>query len=128
MRGRIDRPSTNGLGGGSGVVESWPSVQVEHVESSGVGDAIGNYAQELHPSLDIRYVRAAEFGRQFAIAAGDGQQDDLRSLSPATARPADPPSSLTPTRPRIVPGDVTVPARRPWRYVRVRPSRVSSLV
>jgi chromosomal replication initiator protein len=41
--------------------------------------AIGNYAQELHPSLDIRYVRAAEFGRQFAIAAGDGQQDDLRS-------------------------------------------------
>ena len=31
------------------------------------------------PSLDIRYVRAAEFGRQFAIAAGDGQQDDLRS-------------------------------------------------
>jgi chromosomal replication initiator protein len=40
--------------------------------------AIGNYAQELHPSLDIRYVRAAEFGRQFAIAAGDGQQDDLR--------------------------------------------------
>ena len=41
--------------------------------------AIGNYAQELHPSLDIRYVRAAEFGRQFAIAAGDGQHDDLRS-------------------------------------------------
>jgi chromosomal replication initiator protein len=41
--------------------------------------AIGNYAQELHPSLDIRYVRAAEFGRQFAIAAGDGQQHDLRS-------------------------------------------------
>jgi hypothetical protein len=38
MRGRIDRPSTNGLGGGSGV-ESWPSVRVEHVESSGVGDA-----------------------------------------------------------------------------------------
>lgn len=41
--------------------------------------AIGNYAQELHPSLDIRYVRAAEFGRQFAIAAGDGRQDNLRS-------------------------------------------------
>ena len=39
MRGRIDRPSTNGLGGDSGVVESWPSVRVEHVESSGVGDA-----------------------------------------------------------------------------------------
>ena len=29
--------------------------------------------------LGIRYARAAEFGRQFAIAAGDGQQDDLRS-------------------------------------------------
>jgi chromosomal replication initiator protein len=40
---------------------------------------IGNYAQGLHPSLDIRYVRAAELGRQFAIAAGDGQQDNLRS-------------------------------------------------
>jgi chromosomal replication initiator protein len=40
--------------------------------------AIGTYAQELHPSLDIRYVRAAEFGRQFAIAAGDGREDDLR--------------------------------------------------
>jgi chromosomal replication initiation ATPase DnaA len=80
MHARAYRPSQyNGLGGGSGVVESWRSVQVEHVESSGVGDAIGNYAQELHPSLDIRYVRAAEFGRQFAIAAGDGQQDDLRS-------------------------------------------------
>jgi starch phosphorylase len=39
MRGRIDRPSTNCLGGDSGVVESWPSVRVEHVEFSGVGDA-----------------------------------------------------------------------------------------
>ena len=39
MRGRIDRPSTNCLGGDLGVVESWPSVRVEHVESSGVGDA-----------------------------------------------------------------------------------------
>jgi hypothetical protein len=39
MRGLIDRPSTNSLGGGSGVVESWPSVRAEHVESSGVGDA-----------------------------------------------------------------------------------------
>ena len=41
--------------------------------------AIGNYARELHPSLEIRYVRAGEFGCRFAIAAGDGQQDNLRS-------------------------------------------------
>jgi hypothetical protein len=39
MRGRIDRPSTNGLGGGSGVAESWPSVRVDHIESPGAGDA-----------------------------------------------------------------------------------------
>jgi glycogen phosphorylase len=35
----FDRPRTNCLGGDSGVVESWPSVRVEHVEFSGVGDA-----------------------------------------------------------------------------------------
>jgi starch phosphorylase len=40
MHARAYRPSHyNGLGGGSGVAESWPSVRVEHVESSGAGDA-----------------------------------------------------------------------------------------
>jgi len=40
MHARAYRPSHyNGLGGGSGVAESWPCVRVEHVESSGAGDA-----------------------------------------------------------------------------------------
>jgi starch phosphorylase len=40
MHARAYRPSHyNGLGGGSGVAESWPSVRVEHVDSSGAGDA-----------------------------------------------------------------------------------------
>jgi hypothetical protein len=39
MRGAYRPSHYNGLGGGSGVAESWPSVRVEHVESSGAGDA-----------------------------------------------------------------------------------------
>jgi chromosomal replication initiator protein len=33
--------------------------------------ALGNYARQLHPSLDVRYVDAAEFGSESAIAAQD---------------------------------------------------------
>jgi len=33
--------------------------------------ALGNYARQLHPALDVRYVDAAEFGSQSAAAACD---------------------------------------------------------
>jgi chromosomal replication initiator protein len=38
--------------------------------------AVGNYARDLHPSLEIRYVRAPEFGSE--IATEDGRQDGSR--------------------------------------------------
>jgi chromosomal replication initiator protein len=41
--------------------------------------AIGNYARQLYPSLDIRYVHAAEFGSESAIAAQDSSRGDFRS-------------------------------------------------
>jgi chromosomal replication initiator protein len=37
--------------------------------------ALGNYARRLYPSLDIRYVQAAEFGSGSAIAAQDSRGD-----------------------------------------------------
>ena len=50
MHARAYRPSQyNGLGGGSGVAESWPSVRVEHVESSGAG-----VAAEVGALLSVR--------------------------------------------------------------------------
>ena len=55
MHARAYRPSHyNGLGGGSGVAESWPSVWVEHVESSGAGDAA-----EVGALLSVRVERGA---------------------------------------------------------------------
>jgi len=40
--------------------------------------ALGNYARQLHPSLDIRYVDAAEFGSGSAIAAQDSRRAGSR--------------------------------------------------
>src|SRR5450755_983188 len=40
--------------------------------------AIGNYGRELRPSLKVRYVRAAEFASEFAVAIGNGRQDGFR--------------------------------------------------
>ena len=40
--------------------------------------ATGNYALELQPSLKVRYVRAAEFASEFAVALRNGSQDGFR--------------------------------------------------
>jgi chromosomal replication initiator protein len=42
--------------------------------------ALGNYARQLHPSLDIRYVQAAEFGSESVIAAQDSRYLDASML------------------------------------------------
>lgn len=41
--------------------------------------ALGNYARQLYPSLDIRYVQAAEFGSESAITAQDSRRGHFRS-------------------------------------------------
>lgn len=41
--------------------------------------ALGNYARQLHPSLDICYVSAAEFASESAIAAYDSRRGEARS-------------------------------------------------
>jgi len=41
--------------------------------------AAGNYARQLYPSLKVRYVKAAEFGGELAIAAQDGEQNSFRN-------------------------------------------------
>jgi chromosomal replication initiator protein len=40
--------------------------------------AIGNYGRKLWPSLKVRYVRAAEFVSEFAVAVRNGEQDAFR--------------------------------------------------
>lgn len=40
--------------------------------------ATGNYALELQPSLKVRYVRAAEFASEFAVAVRNGRPDGFR--------------------------------------------------
>jgi chromosomal replication initiator protein len=50
--------------------------------------ATGNYARELYPSLDIRYVRAPEFGRGFRgryLDVGMLLVDDLQLLADSEA-------------------------------------------
>jgi chromosomal replication initiator protein len=41
--------------------------------------AVGNYARQLHPLLDIRYVPAKEFGSESVIAAQDSRRGGYRS-------------------------------------------------
>jgi hypothetical protein len=101
MHARAYRPSQyNGLGGGSGVAESWPSVRVEHVESSGAGVAaeVGALLSvraflslgELTPDdvhVQVRLCRGADRREPRDQLVGEGL-DPLPSLPGGVGEPA----------------------------------------